>query len=186
MLDPMALVRPARTITAEQAGTACAVHAIVFFVLGSAAHFLRPVAERWGIRLEALASLAVCVLASLALVASHLRSTPAAAALGLVEGQIFIIWSCFVLGWRIDTDELFEQFLQIWFCWWLAMAIACGGIMIGSMLWRRWRASHVDPPRCPGCGYSLIGLPSLRCPECGRAFTLEELGVAARDLTITT
>jgi hypothetical protein len=184
MLVPMAPVRGARAITAEQAGTGCAILAIVFFVLGGAAHFLRPVAERRGVHLEALTSLAVCVLASLALVVRYHRSTPAAAALGLVEGQIFIIWSCFVLGWRIDTDELFGEFLLIWFCWWLAMAITCGSMMAGSMLWRRWRASRIDPTRCPGCGYSLIGLPSQRCPECGRGFTLDELGVTARDLTI--
>ncbi len=30
-------------------------------------------------------------------------------------------------------------------------------------------------PRCPRCGYMLRGLPGLRCPECGLAFTAEEL-----------
>ncbi|MBU0640172.1 MAG: hypothetical protein KKB50_15005 [Planctomycetes bacterium] len=28
---------------------------------------------------------------------------------------------------------------------------------------------------CPDCGYSLIGLRDLRCPECGRTFTIDEL-----------
>lgn len=28
---------------------------------------------------------------------------------------------------------------------------------------------------CPDCGYSLIGLRELRCPECGAAFTIDEL-----------
>ncbi|MCG3126079.1 MAG: hypothetical protein CHACPFDD_00908 [Phycisphaerae bacterium] len=28
---------------------------------------------------------------------------------------------------------------------------------------------------CPACGYSLIGLHELRCPECGTAFTIDEL-----------
>lgn len=28
---------------------------------------------------------------------------------------------------------------------------------------------------CPSCGYSLIGLRELRCPECGTQFTLDEL-----------
>lgn len=28
--------------------------------------------------------------------------------------------------------------------------------------------------RCIGCGYRLYGLPSHRCPECGRDFTLDE------------
>lgn len=28
---------------------------------------------------------------------------------------------------------------------------------------------------CPGCGYSLVGLRDLRCPECGKTFTIDEL-----------
>lgn len=35
-----------------------------------------------------------------------------------------------------------------------------------SVLWQRRRA----PPRCKTCGYSLIGLPQNRCPECGEVF----------------
>lgn len=30
---------------------------------------------------------------------------------------------------------------------------------------------------CPGCGYCLTGLPEQVCPECGRAFELEEVGM---------
>ena len=33
-------------------------------------------------------------------------------------------------------------------------------------------------PYCPECGYCLIGLPRQICSECGRPFTLEELGIA--------
>jgi hypothetical protein len=32
---------------------------------------------------------------------------------------------------------------------------------------------------CPACGYCLIGVPTQTCPECGRPFTLDELGVSA-------
>lgn len=28
---------------------------------------------------------------------------------------------------------------------------------------------------CPACGYSLVGLRDLRCPECGASFTIDEL-----------
>ena len=30
-----------------------------------------------------------------------------------------------------------------------------------------WEAAEVDGPICPKCGYSLVGLQSRRCPECG-------------------
>ncbi len=35
--------------------------------------------------------------------------------------------------------------------------------------------------RCPACGYHLYGLRDLRCPECGRPFTLEEIHLTAGD-----
>jgi hypothetical protein len=37
-------------------------------------------------------------------------------------------------------------------------------------------------PYCPECGYCLIGLPKRICSECGRPFTLEELGIEEGEL----
>ncbi|NLE58030.1 MAG: hypothetical protein GX616_06705 [Planctomycetes bacterium] len=38
--------------------------------------------------------------------------------------------------------------------------------------------------RCPGCTYQLYGLSQMRCPECGREFTLEEIHISASELTL--
>lgn len=38
------------------------------------------------------------------------------------------------------------------------------------------------PPICPGCGYNLTGLESVRCPECGRHVSWTELRTNARTL----
>lgn len=35
---------------------------------------------------------------------------------------------------------------------------------------------------CPGCGYNLYGLAEQRCPECGRAFTFEEIGATPKKM----
>ncbi|MBN1489922.1 MAG: hypothetical protein JXA69_08395 [Phycisphaerae bacterium] len=35
---------------------------------------------------------------------------------------------------------------------------------------------------CPGCGYDLRGLDRLRCPECGRPFTLREVRMTVADM----
>jgi hypothetical protein len=40
-------------------------------------------------------------------------------------------------------------------------------------------------PYCPECGYCLIGSTRKICTECGRPFTLEELGVSAGELIPT-
>jgi len=52
------------------------------------------------------------------------------------------------------------------------------GIFLLFMLEVRKRhAGH-----CPSCGYNLFGLSQQRCPECGEAFTFEEVGMTAEQL----
>ena len=49
----------------------------------------------------------------------------------------------------------------------------CG---LGMILRERFGVAVIqDGTMCPGCGYSLIGNTTMICPECGRAFTFEEL-----------
>ena len=38
--------------------------------------------------------------------------------------------------------------------------------------------------RCLACGYDLRGLAEMRCPECGRAFTFEEVHTTAEELRV--
>ncbi len=41
-------------------------------------------------------------------------------------------------------------------------------------------ATTDDAPRCPSCGYVLLGLPEFRCPECGTSFDPEYLDASFR------
>jgi len=60
------------------------------------------------------------------------------------------------------------------------IALVCG-LMFGLSQTERQRvlargyAKGLLQRECIGCGYSLRGLPSARCPECGRAYDVEEL-----------
>jgi hypothetical protein len=50
-----------------------------------------------------------------------------------------------------------------------------------------WAGVINEPPKpigplCPSCGYCLLGLTEHICPECGRPFTFEELGISPREL----
>lgn len=50
----------------------------------------------------------------------------------------------------------------------------------GLNLWAARR--RITGPYCRGCRYHLKGVADHRCPECGRPFTLKELGVTASEL----
>jgi len=61
----------------------------------------------------------------------------------------------------------------------LAGAVALLIWMSALLRYRRGKpvldADNLVDVRCPQCEYSLIGLRSLRCPECGSEFTIDEL-----------
>src|SRR5438552_10232204 len=180
----MASARGGQQINTEQAGVHCALLAMVFFVLGIVAHGARPAMAWEGVHLDVMLSLVACATASIAVAAYRWRAGIVTPALAVVQGQIFIIWSCFALGWHILGEEQLTGFLELWFRGWLCSAIVCGSGLAWVLL-RRRRRRGFDRIRCPDCGYCLVGLPSPRCPECGRAFTPEELGVSASDLQIS-
>lgn len=59
---------------------------------------------------------------------------------------------------------------------------ACGVVLLWAPVIMGWRyAKPVLTPEnlvdvaCPSCGYSMIGLRSLRCPECGTEYTVDDL-----------
>lgn len=65
-----------------------------------------------------------------------------------------------------------------------ALALIAGGIVLLLWLSPILRMQQGKPVvdadnqvdvHCPSCGYSLIGLRDLRCPECGTRFTIDEL-----------
>ena len=48
--------------------------------------------------------------------------------------------------------------------------------------WRYGRVIEQDGTLCPNCAYSLVGCSDRVCPECGREFTLQELGTTEQAL----
>lgn len=97
----------------------------------------------------------------------HFRESPPPLAMRSV------LLLAFPMAWSVGLGTLclFSAFLQIdWLAslagfsftvsllWWPVFVIA------GEMRLKRARRTGVC---CPACGYSLAGLPSARCPECG-------------------
>lgn len=75
------------------------------------------------------------------------------------------------------------------------VAVGALVVLLGSMLLRdrlliRAIRGRVDLAACPSCRHSLLGLPLLdggeretvRCPECGSAVLLDEIGLSHGDL----
>jgi hypothetical protein len=60
------------------------------------------------------------------------------------------------------------------------LSFVCGTILLYFL--QRKPLPAKPGPYCPQCAYCLVGTPRMVCPECGRGFTLEELGISAEEL----
>jgi hypothetical protein len=153
---------------------------------GVASALVRPMADLNGFHVEAVA---VTVLLSAYTFVAVLdkRRVRAPIAWPLMHAELFLVWGSFTFAWCITTG-LSQHILTGY--WWddlLGMSLGCwlanaagAAIILGLMHW--YRRPMPMGPYCPQCGYCLIGLSERRCPECGRTFTVEELGIRARDL----
>ncbi len=58
------------------------------------------------------------------------------------------------------------------------------GVFVAIAAFMHWRYLHrIRKSRlCPNCRYDLRGATEMRCPECGRPFTLEELHISEDEL----
>ena len=69
---------------------------------------------------------------------------------------------------------------ELWVAFFIINGVGCSLLMLTYNLHKysvRKRVSGEVPISldCPECGYSMVGLTSSRCPECGREYTLDEL-----------
>jgi len=127
------------------------------------------------------------------------------AAVAIVAGMMLARWFLPLIWpqrWQLvrltlDVTALAAGFvLGFWLArgdWWYIHSVvemaALGWInsmtigMASALLLNRWRLpARLKGPYCRRCGYCLIGTAEHRCPECGRAFTLRELGVSEAEL----
>lgn len=88
-----------------------------------------------------------------------------------------------VIGAALYADD---PFLALMAGLVFGLASCCVGLLaviVGSEIGRIfYRISFRKGPWCPQCGYSLIGCETHTCPECGRAFTFDEIGVDRENL----
>lgn len=114
----------------------------------------------------------------------HRRKRPVWLGCALTAG-VFVIAVCL----SVLVDEIFngDEDVLIAAVWFLAGAVS---LVMWTYLYHRYsggRAMFGDEGRldlrCPGCGYRMVGLREARCPECGQAYTIDEL-VARQDFDV--
>ena len=154
------------------------VQPIAFFVFG----LVLGCVSRWArgggpIHWEMIAAILLLGAAMLVSTLLHYRERVLPATLGSLA-DVTGLWVGFPLGWFWVHGEVWDDLIALVLGGWM-----CGIVGVSIVLAvMRHRATITVGPHCPGCGYYLYGLTEQVCPECGRPFTLEELGITVGDL----
>jgi hypothetical protein len=137
---------------------------VLLFILVPILHALRAMClRRWAYLYHGFvaAFLLVCPLSLIVTVEAIAGPKPYGAAL-------LVVASCLLFLARIGEARAVSRLSWFW-------------TIVGLFFLRlhRWA---LPPGHCPACGYNLHALTEPRCPECGRPFTFDELGVAPEEL----
>lgn len=99
-----------------------------------------------------------------------------------IVSEVCLLWSGFAAGWLMTTTFIGAYLGALLLGLMVSLIMAPCILILFQMYFCRLTCG----PYCPNCKYCLIGSVWNRCPECGRPFTLSELGVTARELIPTT
>jgi len=130
---------------------------------------------------EAILALFVLMPAILLVLVWSVRRTPWKRVSGWLALAVLFTCLAFVAGWSLVERRLWDDVIFVMAAYGAIAAAACWGLLLAIQRLRR----PLHGPYCPGCSYCLVGLTADRCPECGRAFTLEELGITREELRPT-
>jgi hypothetical protein len=93
-------------------------------------------------------------------------------ALGVLGLWVLIVPLCVLVDETMPRGEFLVASLIV-----LAVALTIAGIAFSAYRGARGRPvedrAGVVRVTCPACGYSLVGLESCHCPECGSAWTID-------------
>ncbi len=172
----------ARHLTPTRRWRRLSLVVIVAAATGVAAAIVRP---RIGGRIhyEMLTSVFVVLPAICVCLTLSLRRVPWRQAVGWLVLEVSAAYLIFFAAfWVVFRHVWDKHMLSGTIAFWLIFVGLSAALLIG---WQQWRCPMVGP-YCPACSYCLIGVAIDRCPECGRAFTLEELGVTREELRAPT
>lgn len=147
-------------------------------LVGAGSAVVRPYI-RGGVHYETIVSMFLIMPAICLALAGSLRRVAQRWALAWLAMELAVLWIAFSVGWSLVFGRAWEDMLALAAGAWLITTLA--GVA-GLFLWQSTYQSKPGP-YCPACDYCLIGVPIDCCPECGRPFTLDELGITREALT---
>ena len=165
-------------LTAARRGLRAGAAVLAGAALGLATALVRARTVFTGVHWETVAGLLVAQPLACIGLAWLQRRVPWRRAIGWVAFESAWLCAATFVGFLALSRLPARSGLFIESCVWASACVAGAALLI---VWQR-RHLRVAGPHCPACGYCLIGTPSGRCPECGRAFTPGELGMTAADL----
>ncbi|MFG0328512.1 MAG: hypothetical protein ACF8PN_01325 [Phycisphaerales bacterium] len=86
-----------------------------------------------------------------------------------------------MLALSLAVSEVFPRADEFFIAGLFLLSIGLSILIMASAVYQRSatrplvrRGGEINV-QCPGCGYSMVGLHECRCPECGEAFTIDEI-----------
>lgn len=148
-------------------------------LIGTTSAWARPRMLHGNAHIEAIIDFFVLMPALCLLIFLRNWSLPINRAIYAVSVQLGVLWVAHFVGMAsVLKERWFDMFgVNVAFC--------LGSIaVLVNLCWvlRLCFPVKLRTTDCLGCGYSLIGLSRNVCPECGRAFTMHELGITEKDL----
>ncbi len=147
-------------------------------LIGSGARIVRPMFR--GVHLEMIVSLFVILPCVCLLLTLSQRRVPWRQAMLWLVLEVTGAVAGFTAGWSVVHGSLWDDLVGVMAAFLAIAVVASALLLIG---WQHYRPPR-SGPYCPACEYCLIGAPEDRCPECGRGFTLVELGVTREELML--
>ena len=144
---------------------------------GIATAFVRPLATG-PIHYESVFSTLVVLPLLCLLLTLSLRRVAWRAALGWLILELTAVCAAFIIGVWLGPGRMHHDLPEVMAVFWLVAVPVCAGLLVGY----QWFRPLPTGPYCRDCGYCLIGTPSDCCPECGRPFDPQKLGVTREEL----
>ncbi len=179
MASPKRKSAPSRRFTPARRVRRVIGFAIAGAAVGAAAAITRPYLRYNGVPYDAMIALFVLLPALSLTSLATLRRVRWRWNLFQFGAEQAALTVAFALGITALLLRVFSDLVEVMAAYFAVVFIG-GGVLY--VVWQWFFPLPRLGPYCPACDYCLIGAGERQCPECGRPFTLDELGLTEAEL----